>query len=103
MLTSHRDCRKLRYQHGYGMGASVRLAPGNLEHPTPNIESPTSNDRVTGAHWMFDVGCWKFAGLRDKARRSADEWVLNRNLERRVGRVTPCAPDGASQTTARTE
>src|ERR1019366_1241739 len=28
------------------------------EHPTSNIELPTSKDCSNGRHWMLDVGCW---------------------------------------------
>jgi hypothetical protein len=80
MLTSRRDCRKPRYRHGYGRGASVRLAPGNVEHSTPNIEPPTSIDRATGAHWMFDVGRSMF---------DVGCWMLDVYRSRLIGRITP--------------
>jgi NADH-quinone oxidoreductase subunit M len=35
---------------------AVALSAG--EHPTSNIQHPTSNDRPGGAHWALDVGCW---------------------------------------------
>jgi hypothetical protein len=28
------------------------------EHPTPNNQHRTSNQRASGRQWMFDVGCW---------------------------------------------
>ena len=28
------------------------------EHPTSNIERPTSNDGPNWGRWVFDVGCW---------------------------------------------
>jgi hypothetical protein len=31
------------------------MNPGN--HPTANIEQPTSNESVRWNDWMFDVGC----------------------------------------------
>jgi hypothetical protein len=40
------------------------------EHPTSNIELPTSNDCPKRGLWMFDVGCWMFLafGSRRKLR-----------------------------------
>src|ERR1035441_4836701 len=32
------------------------MNPG--EHPTTNIERPTSNDCAKPGLWRFDVGCW---------------------------------------------
>src|ERR1019366_9137347 len=29
-----------------------------LEHPTSNIERPTSNDYPACCPWIFEVGCW---------------------------------------------
>ena len=45
---------------GSAVSASGVFPPSRepREHPTSNIERPTSKDSPNAGHWMFEVGCW---------------------------------------------
>ena len=74
-------------------GRPVPPHPGPLhepwEHPTSNIQRPTSIDRAIGRHWLFDVGCWlldvlplRFRGSKRKYRHLANSLPEEREPRR---------------------
>ena len=66
------------------------------EHPTPNIERPTSNHGRRQGHWRFDVGCWAldvggrgFKGSKREMPHSANSLPFGRGKGGGQGRPHP--------------
>src|ERR1019366_7118908 len=54
------------------------MSPGNLQHPTSNIQQPVAARLRVSGRWMLDVGCWMclllavaFSGCVSKSKANA--------------------------------
>jgi hypothetical protein len=65
------------WEYHVNQGAGPTANP--TQHPTSNIERPTSNDCAKRGLWMFDVGCWVLDVPSPRFRGSKRELCLSGN------------------------